>query len=404
MNTTTPESANGCPAHGNEDRRKSAALARKMNHCAEGAHWVQDPGIARKVMRSPHAVQAGASADMLNYKNEEWMPVFFLDGELHAKKRRTSLRFLSPKAVSEKHFDVMQRVTDELLGEFRQAGHAKLEDLSFRLAVEVVGVVLGLTESNQAGRVKRIQRVLHSSITNARNTALSRSWLNFKRAFFTGMFYLFDVRPAIKARRSAPRDDAISTYLDLDYPTTAIVVECLTYGTAGMLTTREFIIMAAWYLFEDEALRAQYLAGDEKEQLAILMEIVRLEPIAAKLMRRVDEQVDGVGDEPLPPGEMYDIDIRNLNVHEDLVGECPFAVDAQRAQRQKDSGRFFSFGDGPHSCPGSQVALQETRIFLQSLFQVPGLALEREPEITWNEMVHGYELRNAKISCKKETP
>lgn len=113
MNNMQQNAAAGCPAHDHTDRRKTAALAHRMNHVAEGAHWVKDPGVARKVMRSPRAVQAGASADMLNYKNEEWMPVFFLDGELHAKKRRTSLRFLSPKAVSEKHFQVMQRVTDE---------------------------------------------------------------------------------------------------------------------------------------------------------------------------------------------------------------------------------------------------------------------------------------------------
>ncbi len=401
MNSTVDTPAAGCPAHNldNTDRRKTAKLAAAMNHATEGTHWVKDPGVARRVMRSKHALQAGASADMLNYSNPEWMPVFFLDGELHAKKRRNSLRFLSPKAVSEKHFAVMRRVTDELLTEFRREGHVKLEDLSFRLAVEVVGVVLGLTESSQAGRVRRIQWVLHSSISNAPNNALSRFWLNFKRAFFTGLFYLFDVRPAIKSRKEAPRDDAISTYLDLEYPTTAIVVECLTYGTAGMLTTREFIIMAAWYLFEDEALRARFLGGDEKEQLAILMEIVRLEPIAAKLLRRVEEEVEGLEDKPLPPGEKYDIDIRNLNVHEDLVGECPFALDPERAQKQKDSGRFFSFGDGPHGCPGSQVALQETRIFLEQLFQVPGLKLEREPDISWNDMVHGYELRNAEISC-----
>lgn len=397
--TDTPSTT--CPVRDNVDRRKTAKLAQESNKVEEGAHWVKQPAVARKVLRSKFALQAGASADMLKYKNPEQMPVFFLDGTEHANKRRTSLRFLSPKAVSEKHFDVMRWVTDELLAEFQQRGSAKLEDLSFRLAVEVVGEILGLTNSSQAGKVRRIQWVLHSSITSARNTVLARFWLNLRRVFFTGLFFLFDVRPAMKARKIAPKDDAISTYIEQGYTNTAIIVECLTYGTAGMLTTREFIIMAAWYLFEDAALRQRFLAADAAEQIAILLEIVRLEPIAAKIMRRVNEEVEGLQDAPIPAGEKYDIDIRTLNMQEELVGECPFAVDPDRAKRQNDSGRFFSFGDGPHGCPGWQVALHETRIFLEKLFLLPGLKLEREPDITWNPMVHGYELRNAQISCDK---
>jgi cytochrome P450 len=387
--------------HDNVDRRKTAKLALANNKAEEGAHWVKQPEVARKVLRSKFALQAGASADMLQYKNPEQMPVFFLDGVEHANKRRSSLRFLSPKAVSERHFEVMRRVSDELLADFQKRGSAKLEDISFQLAVEVVGEILGITESNQAGKIQRIQWVLHSSITTARNTPMARFWLNLKRVFFTGLFFLFDVRPAIKARKIAPKDDAISTYIEQGYTNTAIIVECLTYGTAGMLTTREFIIMAAWYLFEDVALRERFLAADTAEQMAILLEIVRLEPIAAKIMRKVDEEVEGFEGTTVPAGEKFDIDIRTLNVREDLVGECPFALDPDRARRQNDSGRFFSFGDGPHGCPGWQVALHETRIFLEKFFRLPGLKLERDPDLGWNAMVHGYELRNANISCDK---
>jgi cytochrome P450 len=108
-----------------------------------------------------------------------------------------------------------------------------------------------------------------------------------------------------------------------------------------------------------------------------------------------------VRDGALPPGEKYGIDIRAINVDEELVGECPFAVDPDRAARVKDSGRYFSFSDGPHSCPGWQVALHETRIFLERLFRVPGINLDRAPDISWNSHLRSYELRNADISCEK---
>ena len=357
--------------------------------------------MARNILRSKASRQAGASADMVEYENPEHAPVFFLDGEDHLNKRRKTKRFLSPKAVSEQHVAMMERVTDRILDELQQAGTDKLEDLSFTLAIEVVGEILGLTNSDEARRARRVQKVLANSIAQAGDSKISRLWLNMKRAYHVGMFFLGDVRPAIRARRQSPKDDAISFYLEEGYSNLAIVTECLTYGTAGMLTTREFIVMAAWYLFEDHALRARYLEEDAKGQLAILMEILRLEPVAAMIHRRMDEEVTGLEDQALPPGEKYGIDIRAANIDEELVGECPYAVDPERARRQKDPGRFLSFGDGAHTCPGWQVALHETRIFLDHLFRVPCITLDREPDMQWNPMLGSYELRNAIVSCQR---
>ncbi len=390
-----------CPVHDNVDRRKSAPIAHQYTRAPEGSRWVKSAGLARKVLRHKESLQAGAGAEALNYKNPEHAPVFFLDGKEHFNKRRKTQRFLSPKAVNDQHYMVMERITQQLLGEFRKNGAAKLEDITFTLAIEVVGEILGLTESNQADRAVRVQRVLYSSIANAK-PGMETWLLNLKRMFHMGVFYLFDVRPAIKARRKAPKDDAISTYLDEDYSHLSIVVECLTYGTAGMLTTREFILMCAWYLFEDAALRERYLAADTNGQLAILMEILRLEPVAAMVTRRVNDTVEDDDGSNIPSGELYGIDIREANVDEEMVGECPFALDPDRAQRQRDSGRYLSFSDGPHNCPGWQVALHETRIFLAALFQVPGLKLDREPDIEWNGTLGSYELREMLVSCDKQ--
>ncbi len=396
----TDSAASGCPMQGGSDRRKSAAIAERNNRLDPGAHLVNKAEVARKILRSKNALQAGAGAEFIKYENPEHAPVFFLEGDDHFRKRQKTQRFLSPKAVTEQHYRIMERLSDELLADFRTRGRAKLEEISFQLAIEVVGEILGLTNSDQAGRARRIQRVLYASIAKNRS-GLAGMLLNLRRAIHTGIFFLMDVRPAIAARKKAPKEDAISFYLEEGYSKTAIVIECLTYGTAGMLTTREFIIMVAWYLFEDAALRQRFLDGDMRDQLAILMEILRLEPVAAMIYRRVNEEVEGMEPSPLPAGELYGIDIRGTNIDEAMVGECPFAVDPDRAKRQKDIGRYLSFSDGIHSCPGWQVALHETRVFLQKLFEVPGLKLEREPDIGWNDQLKSYELRNAIISCDR---
>lgn len=54
-------------------------------------------------------------------------------------------------------------------------------------------------------------------------------------------FFLLDVRPAIAARRREPREDLISHLISRGYSDMNILTECITYGAAGMVTTREFI-------------------------------------------------------------------------------------------------------------------------------------------------------------------
>ena len=44
----------------------------------------------------------------------------------------------------------------------------------------------------------------------------------------------------------------------------------MTFGLAGMTTTREFIVVAAWHLFDDSTLRDRFLGGDGAEKMAIL--------------------------------------------------------------------------------------------------------------------------------------
>lgn len=394
------EKVEQCPFHDNIDRRKSAAIAAKHTRPDEGARWIKRAAVARQILRSPKSFQAGAGAEALHYENPEHAPVFFLDGVVHHRKRIKTARFLSPKAVSERHYKVMEDVTDALLKAFQKKGTARLEDLSFELAVEVVSEILGLTNSEQAARARRIQRILFASLGQSKE-GFSGLIVRLKQAIHSLNFFLRDVKPAMNARKTSPKNDAISFFLEEGYSGKAIMIECLTYGSAGMMTTREFIVMAAWYLFEQPDLRKRYLESDEKGQLAILMEIVRLEPVAAMVHRRVADEVTDDDGNVIPPGELYGLDIRAANVDEALVGECPFAVDPERATRQRDTGRFLSFSDGPHNCPGWQVALHETRIFLDRLFRVSGLTLEREPDLHWNHGLGSYELRNAMISCKK---
>ena len=167
-----------------------------------------------------------------------------------------------------------------------------------------------------------------------------------------------------------------------------------------MITTREFIVMVAWHLFERRALRERFLAATDDAQLLILQEILRLEPVAGFVLRRTAEDFEAAS-QPLRAGSHFAIDVRAANTDESVVGAGPHVLDPERATRRGENGTFMSFGDGTHRCPGWQVALHETRVFIDRLLRVPGIRMEREPDMTWNSIVSGYELRNAIVACDR---
>jgi hypothetical protein len=381
------------------DDRKSAALAAQRVHADPGARVISGFELGREVLRSGRMVQAGAGSEQMKATGAGYLPVFFLDGDTHRRQRTAIARFFTPKAIGTRHRLVMERTSDELLGRLQADGGGRLDDLSYQLAVAVAAEIVGLTNSNRSGLAKRVQGTLLGTRLRHTNPVI-RAGAQLLTAANGMRFFIRDVKPAIKARRLQRQEDIVSHLLDEGYPDRAIVIECMTYAVAGMVTTREFIVMAAWHLFDNDLLRARFVAGSEAEQVAILEEILRLEPVAAMLHRRATADHD-LGSDAARNGELLAVDIRAANVDPKVVGECPHAVDADRAGRLKTVGSFMSFGDGSHRCPGAQVAMAETRVFLDRLMRLPDLRLERTPDLTWCDGLMSYELRGAVVTCAR---
>jgi cytochrome P450 len=394
------DSASACPFEPSRDERKSARIAAERVTFDPSAQVVSRFSFARDVLRNALAKQAGANSDQVDTGNPDHAPVFYLDGEAHRRKRGTIARLFTPTAVTTRYRAVMERTTDELLARLKAAGEARLDVLSLELAVTVAAEIVGLTNSDYSSMASRIGATLGSSVPSALPRGLARLLRPLLFRFHALNFFYRDVRPAIAARRRTRREDLISQLLDEKYSNKAIMIECMTYAVAGMVTTREFIVMAAWHLFERDALRARFVAGDEADQLAILDEILRLEPVAAVLQRRAAEDM-GIGSDTVPAGTLLAIDIRAVNADESATGPCPHALDPDRAKRQKAAAGYLSFGYGSHRCPGSQVAMHETRVFLERLMRIPGIRLVRQPEIGWSEMLMAYELRGAMVGCDR---
>src|SRR6516165_6614925 len=111
--------ADACPI--SRDDRKSAALADAEARPEAGFAPVHNFSFARDIMRSS-AVRQGMEADYFADKEPSKIPVIFLDGEIHNKRRAQLARYFTPKAIKDRHRAVMDRTTAELMGELRRAG------------------------------------------------------------------------------------------------------------------------------------------------------------------------------------------------------------------------------------------------------------------------------------------
>jgi cytochrome P450 len=328
-------------------------------------------------------------------------PVLFQEGEAHRKQRSATSRFFAPKVVAMRYRQLMVEHSKRLMNDLRSTGRAHLDALGLELSVAVTAEIVGLTDRGSPGLANRLNSFSNKEQQNAGRLATFRGMI---LALYRVMrFFLCDVMPAIRSRRVVRREDIISHLIDQGYSNREILVECITYGAAGVATTRELMVVAAWHLFDRMDLRMRFLNGDEIDRIAILEEVLRLEPVVGLLYRRAEQNLildDDGRPERISVGTLLAIDIRTVNADPAAAGFCPHRLDpARRIEDHRFPKSLMSFGDGPHRCPGAAVALLESAIFLDHLFRVRGIRLARMPTITSNPLVESYELRGAIVEC-----
>ncbi|MFD0663877.1 cytochrome P450 [Thermocatellispora tengchongensis] len=307
--------------------------------------------------------------------------------------------------MDEQYRGLMVRAAERQLARLREAGEAQLSELSFGMAIEVVGAVVGLTESRPGIR-RRLERFFPEKFGRPGLTSPHGLYWMMRQNVNWLSIYLADVRPAIRAHRREPRDDVISHLIAEGCSAAEILGECLTFAAAGMVTTREFICVAAWHLFTDDALLKRYRAGEEPERLAILNEILRLEPVVARLKRRTTAALELTGaDGPVtvPAGELVEVFVDAANTDPGAVGPDPLAV---RPGRPIDAGTgagaaALSFGDGAHRCPGAGIAILETDVFLSRLFALEGIRMATAPRVSFKDEIGGYEIRGLTVAIDR---
>lgn len=376
----------------------TAGLAARYVEPEPGSRVVRTFEDMRSVLRSGIMLQNGASNSPTEKVDPALASIFFLHGEEHRKRRAAIISFFTPKSIATRHLPVIDATADKLITDFRQKGRARLDQMSFLLASTVVAEIVGLTETPLIPMMRRIEGA--NGAPDVWRGGIRKLLAPLKSRFYALAFLFRDLKPTIAARRKEPREDVISKLLDEGRSDLEVLVECMTFGLAGMGTTREFIVVAALHLFEKEALRARFLDGSDADKMEILKEILRLEPQASMIYRTAIESSKDILSTPIESGERLSLEIRAANLDPEVVGPDPTRINPDRAQVMKNNGAWMSFGDGAHFCPGWQVALVETRVLLDRLFRVPGIRLTRYPDMEWTPpMLQSYQFANAVIEC-----
>ena len=395
--------AAGCPVdHTAFSRQKTAQhpepSSPALERAADGVWHVRGYAEARQILRGTQTRQAGFKAELINRMPVgRSQPILYLEGPAHLQQRKQTARFFTPTATSANYRALMETLSDEIIAGFQQARRADLSALSMRLAVRVAAQVVGLTDSRRPGMDRRLDSFFRGNpgVIGWHPRVLLGM---LKDQLHLLLFFNYDVKPAIAARRRQPQADVISHLLAQGASDTEILTECITYAAAGMVTTREFISAAAWHLLEQPELRAHYLAADESTRHDLLQEMLRLEPVIGHVYRRAtaDLTLTSQGQTvTIPNGDLLDIHVYATNADEAVVGEQPLAICPGRPlQADKVTPAMLSFGDGHHRCPGAYIAIQETDIFLQRLLKLPNLRLATPPTMTFNDISKGYELRD----------
>lgn len=278
--------------------------------------------LARQVLRDEEGFhQAGFGAESVA-KTRMRPPILHLEGAEHRTQRRAAARFFTPKAV-EDYRPMMEQLSKRLVAELRPDRPADLSELSLRMAVEVAARVVGLTNSSLAGMTRRLDAFIENDPLATKVTLRGLPGMVRTQANLA-LFYWLDVKPAIRARRGQPQEDVISQVLAHGFSDVEVLTECVTYGAAGMVTTRELITAGAWHLLDDPVLLQRFRAADRVERADILQETLRLEPVVGHLRRRAVRPTTLTGSDEVVevrPGDLVDVDIRADNADAQAVGD-----------------------------------------------------------------------------------
>lgn len=294
----------------------------------------------------------------------------------------TRLRGLVVKAFTARRVEDMrpriQQIVDETLDRIIPEGKMDLiEDFAFRLPVTVICDMLGIPEEHRDVFYTRARvggRILDPVPMSPEEIQQANAGSMMSEMYFQQLFEL---------RRKTPGDDLTTQLVQAEEEGSKLSNEELTANIillfgAGHETTVNLI---------GNGLLALHRNPD---QLALLKAKPELMPNAVEEFLRYDssvqltgrvalEDIDDVGDKPIPKGENVLCLLGSANHDPAVYPDHPERLDITRS-----NVRPLSFGGGIHFCLGAQLARIEAEIAITTLLRrLPDLRLDDAVNPEW---------------------
>ncbi|MFN8373813.1 MAG: cytochrome P450 [Anaerolineae bacterium] len=367
---------------------------------AQGMWHLRGWAEAKAIMLM-NVTQAGFGAEQMR-KLRRYFPLSIaaIDGAEHRERRRQTAKLFTPTITHQKHVQVMHAKTETIVSDFAQRRQADLNELATRISSEIVFEIVGLTNSRRPGLVKRFEPLTHLDMGDV--SLMPNKLLPFLKMQLNVLDFLYtDIRPAVAARVEHPAMDLISHMIEKKAGDMAILIEAITYGFAGMLTTREYICAAFQECMHNPEYKTILMSDDEDLRQRFLYEVIRLRPVTEYLIRRAAEDLTIQSDGQtihIPAGELMRFDIKAINRDKRALGEDADELRLDRSFENQMMWSMYAFGYGAHHCPGETIAILETDIFLRRLFALGDVRIDKEPTRTFNPTTQTVELRDFRIS------
>jgi cytochrome P450 len=160
----------------------------------------------------------------------------------------------------------------------------------------------------------------------------------------------------IETRKNEDRNDLMATLLRSDLTDKEIIKFGQILILAGNITTTMFLSNAIWTFIEEDLIPD--LKDGTVELDRALDEVLRYRSPVKEVTRKTAQEVE-IGEETIPEGEIVWGWLGSANRDEEVF-EHPSEFNPSRPTR-----KHLAFGDGPHTCLGSNLAKFEASILLQ---------------------------------------
>src|SRR5262245_52642404 len=288
-----------------------------------------------------------------------------MDEPEHHSYRALIQQAFTRKAMESWEVDIVRPVVEDLVGRFRDRGHANLvSELLFPFPVTVIGKMLGLPDADLP-------------VFHRKGVELITIINDIERGYNASVWLYDYFQTIITERRAEPRNDLISVLAQAELEgqqltDDEIIAFLRLLLPAGAETTyRSSSNLMFGLLTHPDQLDA--LRADRSLMPQAIEEGLRWEPPLPNIGRTAarDVEIEGV---LIPKGSPVSVNMGSAN-RDAARWENADAFDLFRDQKQ-----HMSFAFGPHMCLGMHLARMETTVAVNAILDLPGLRLDPAAE------------------------